>query len=484
MKRGLVLGVSLSVILLAGLVSAQSALLDSMFAGLDAATVTLAILFVIFFAVLYFATSKVFKSKDQFGKDNKTIPAVLSLAISLLIVYWINQSASVGNLFSNFGLSDTTLYTIGGIALIALTIFLFVKLKVGGALLILGGICFIAALTNLVYNTTAFWIIGAILIVLGLIFMFKKKRNPGSVGPASSPAQEIHIHNHSNPADAQAHLDAIRADEARAKREIQEEGSRERARMSQDIASLSEAIKRAMKEYEGIRNEDPADTRLNSILQDINEMKSRLDKMEHSKMTPQQEESARKEVLALENKTAQDERAAATEERVEISREKSLVVQNEQSLSNSLKAAIQKYNEVARLDPSNSAELIRLRNYMQAIRNEQRKIAHAKAITPEQQSALQNEVRQIESQASSEEGRATQLERRDIQTATERNQQYQQDKQRMFEAYRKRYDDISREYNQLLNGSDTKDPIVQKNLQKLAADANEIRNELKKIEKS
>jgi hypothetical protein len=188
MKRGLVLGSLLSLILLVEIASAQSSFVDSITAGLTPQTVVLAVLFVVFFGVLYFSTSKIFKG-------SKNIAAVVSLALSLLIVYYMNQATDVGSLFSGLGIANGDLYTIGAIVLIAFIIFLFVKIR-SLALLVLGGIFIAAAISGLVYDTTTVSIIGAILVIAGLFFLGKKKRN-GGITPQSPIGNNI-AHNNYN----------------------------------------------------------------------------------------------------------------------------------------------------------------------------------------------------------------------------------------------------------------------------------------------
>ncbi len=167
MKKGwLLLSAFASLISFISFTSAQSVISD-IFAGIDATTITLAILFVVFFAVLYFSTSKIFKG-------NKTISAVISLALALLLVYWINQSANIGGLFAGIGISGDSLYTIGSIFIIAFTIFLFIKIK-SLALFVLGGILIAVAISGLIYDTTTVAVIGIVLVILGIIFAAKKK---------------------------------------------------------------------------------------------------------------------------------------------------------------------------------------------------------------------------------------------------------------------------------------------------------------------
>ena len=121
-------------------------------------------------------------------KGNKTIAAVISLALSLLIVYWVNQSADIGGLFAGLGISGDTLYTLGSVLLIVFLIFLFIKLK-SKALFILSGIFIIAGVTNLVYETTSFsyWdLLGVVAIILAI-----KKKHSGATSQGITPSKNI-----------------------------------------------------------------------------------------------------------------------------------------------------------------------------------------------------------------------------------------------------------------------------------------------------
>lgn len=173
MKRGLVLGILSSFLALTGFASAS--FFSDTLSFIDPTLITLAVLFVVLFAILYFATSKIFKGQTK-------IAAVISIALALLAVYWINLSFSLGQLFSGFGISTDNLYTVGSILFIALTIFLAIKLKFG-VLLIIGGILILAGVTNLVYSTDLVIIVGIVLVVLGIILWIKKKGKIEFSGP-------------------------------------------------------------------------------------------------------------------------------------------------------------------------------------------------------------------------------------------------------------------------------------------------------------
>ena len=91
-------------------------------------TIILAVLFLIFFAFLYYVLSKIFR--DEYNKPNKAIAGVIAICISVLIVYGINRSAwDIENFLYRFHISAIFLYIIGGIILILILWAIFRKKK-------------------------------------------------------------------------------------------------------------------------------------------------------------------------------------------------------------------------------------------------------------------------------------------------------------------------------------------------------------------
>ncbi len=297
-KEGLFFGAFLSLISLVGFVKAQSTLSD-IFSGIDPTLITLAILFVIFFAVLYFSTSKMFKG-------NKTIAAVISLALSLLIVYWVNQSADIGGLFAGLGISGDTLYTLGSVLLIVFLIFLFIKLK-SKALFILSGIFIIAGVTNLVYETTAALAIGILLGVVAIILAIKKKHS-GATSQGITPSKNIiknkyntrniynqvrqekraeedkernrekeiaNLKNKSRNDEEMARQEERREEQqqqqmiAQEKRAEQQIEQKETSLISTDINSLMRSYNALNQTYNEIYNRNPSDPKLRDLMNDM-----------------------------------------------------------------------------------------------------------------------------------------------------------------------------------------------------------------------
>jgi hypothetical protein len=181
-KMSLIFGLFLISILSINFISAQYSL-NEFLSTLDPGTIISAILFVIFFAVLYFSTSKIFKG-------NKAISAVVSLGIALLIVYWINQyqAINIGNLFSGFGISDNSLYTIGAFLIIVFIVLLVVFLKVWGWGILGLILLFITFFTDYFssYSTEFMLIVWGVYLVglailIGIYLHYRKKRREKEV---------------------------------------------------------------------------------------------------------------------------------------------------------------------------------------------------------------------------------------------------------------------------------------------------------------
>ncbi len=404
MKRGLIKIIFLSMISLTGFINAQSVIGDIL-SGIDPTLITLSVFFVFLFAVLFFSTSKIFKTRDIYGRENRTIPAVISLAISFLAVYWINQSVSIGTVFTGLGISQDLLYTIAPIILLAALVFFLIKFKIW-TLVIVGGILLLAGVLGLIYSTDLAIIIGIILIILGLFFAFRSSRRRkfgGGRGSGRIPSggATTNVYN---------------------------------ARHEQNVTN--------------IRNEF---TREHNILNEIR----------------------------------RDEASAKAEATQEKQKEQQFLVTEEESLSNQLKSLMREYNEIQAKDPSNP-RLRALIDDMNNIRAEQRKLGNPN-IPPSQLPNLQKEVLLLENKAQADEAAAAQIERGDIQTATERarqaGQQAMTERQQALNAYKNEYDSYKREYNEIMQeynrlvSYDRTNPRIQK----LAQDAQMITNEVSRI---
>jgi glucan phosphoethanolaminetransferase (alkaline phosphatase superfamily) len=290
MKRGLIWGILSSFLALTGFASA--AFFSDTLSFIDPTLITLAVLFVVLFAVLYFATSKIFKGQTK-------IAAVISIALALLAVYWINLSFSLGQLFSGFGISNDNLYTFGSILFIALTIFLAIKLKFG-VLLIIGGIMILAGVTNLVYSTDIVIIIGIVLVVIGVVLWIKKK-GKGKGSTQELVAEEGKIRNKigrekteipkerdmAARARAMAIADADYAREqarrkAGEKNKIAQEQQQEHGLQNQVgdyLVSLRQSYNQLQEDYNALLKINPQDPKIREIYNELSAVRSEMQRV-------------------------------------------------------------------------------------------------------------------------------------------------------------------------------------------------------------
>ena len=107
-----------------------SDLLDS----IDSSTMILGAMFIISFAFVNFALSRFFKG-------NRATAGVVAFVISALIVWGINKSGiDYESFFYDIGLSEGFLYAVLPLVLLAGLIFLIIKVGMGMALMIFGGL--------------------------------------------------------------------------------------------------------------------------------------------------------------------------------------------------------------------------------------------------------------------------------------------------------------------------------------------------------
>jgi hypothetical protein len=144
-----------------------------------------AILFLFFFAAISYAAGKVFK--DAHGNPNKATVAIISACISFFILYGIQRSGwDYETMFTDFffdiGISADVLYPIIGIAILAFTAYLMLKLGLGAAFLIMGAIFSIISFTSLVYQAALLRVIGIVLIILGIFLLYRRAHKTYYVG--------------------------------------------------------------------------------------------------------------------------------------------------------------------------------------------------------------------------------------------------------------------------------------------------------------
>ena len=148
--------------------------------SIDPRSITLALLFLIFFAFLNFVLSRVFR--DRYGNPNRATAGIIALCISLLAVYGVNRSSwEIQNLLFNIGIPNDLMYIIIAIALlavIALIVWKFAK----NSLFVIGGLLILTSI--FMYEKTIPIVLGTILIIIRCFipkdkWKMKEKRKKG-----------------------------------------------------------------------------------------------------------------------------------------------------------------------------------------------------------------------------------------------------------------------------------------------------------------
>ena len=181
MKRGSLIPFVILIFLI-GFISSQQyyspsqgrpASISDFFNSIPPSTMILGTLFVIFFALIYFSTLRFFKG-------DKAISGITSFAVALLITYGINKTnLNVANLFYGMGISSGFLYTFVPILFLIAAVFVGIKFGFRIVFLIFGGTFIFISFTEMVYEKTTLFIIGAILTIIGIWLIIKKKRKGG-----------------------------------------------------------------------------------------------------------------------------------------------------------------------------------------------------------------------------------------------------------------------------------------------------------------
>lgn len=135
-------------------------------------------IFGIIFGLIFWALSRLPLFRDAYGQPNKVIPAVISLGISFLIIYYgfYNNNFNFGGFPSSVGVSSDLLYPLFGLILIGLMIFIIWKINFHLFLMILGlATLGVTLFTDIVYEKGVTLIAGAVLVFLGLMLWIKSR---------------------------------------------------------------------------------------------------------------------------------------------------------------------------------------------------------------------------------------------------------------------------------------------------------------------
>jgi hypothetical protein len=157
-------------------------MLNDFLYNIDANTILLALLFVVFFAIINFGLSRALKDRGT--------SSIISFCISLLAVYGINKtSLDLTGFFSGIGLTENIIYSIVPIVIVVGLGFMIWRLKLSWTLILTGVFLIIISLTSIVYEKTWVLAVGIALLVLGIILLIRSKRNKNQT-PGNQPAPQ------------------------------------------------------------------------------------------------------------------------------------------------------------------------------------------------------------------------------------------------------------------------------------------------------
>jgi len=162
--------------------------------SVDDSTFILGIIFIVSFALLNLALSRVFR-------DNKAVPAIIALAVSLFIIWGVNRSGLDYSLFFYdvlFFIPPGILETFLPLILTGLAIFLIFKYGFGVMLLVSGVLLLGTGFLGLVYEVGTVFVTGLILLVVGAYFAWRRAKKKaigggifGSNSSGSSDAFDV-----------------------------------------------------------------------------------------------------------------------------------------------------------------------------------------------------------------------------------------------------------------------------------------------------
>jgi hypothetical protein len=137
--------------------------IQNLLSSIDSSTIVLGAIFIISFAMINFALEKTFK-------ENKSVPRIISFAISLLIVWGLNSSG-INYSGAFFFLPSGLIETIWPIALLGILVFLWFKYGfrkgIGGLMLGMGLFLTVIGFFGIASDTGWTITVGITLMVFG-----------------------------------------------------------------------------------------------------------------------------------------------------------------------------------------------------------------------------------------------------------------------------------------------------------------------------
>ena len=160
MKKGMLFLSMFLTVMLISFIGASSLSLSFFLDSISGDNLTILLVFVVSFSVLFFSLNKGFHG-------NKPIAAVISFALAFGITYWVNDRGfNIGGFMYDLGISTEFLSILVPILAIALIVFLAFMLK-KNSLWVFGG--FLLASAFFVYEKALVILLGLALILIRLM---------------------------------------------------------------------------------------------------------------------------------------------------------------------------------------------------------------------------------------------------------------------------------------------------------------------------
>jgi len=145
----------------------------NLFYNIDAETLILGLLFIIFFVLIQLVLSRSLKDKSS--------ASIIAFCVALLAVFGISKTGfNLSDFSYNLGINEDILYNVIPIIILAGLIFLFWKVKVRFILVILGLLLMVGSF--FVYEKTVVLIIGIVILLFGIILMIREARRKVNKG--------------------------------------------------------------------------------------------------------------------------------------------------------------------------------------------------------------------------------------------------------------------------------------------------------------
>ena len=156
------------------------------FSMISPGTIVMGALFLIFFALLVYILSKVFR--DKYGNVSTVTVGIISFCISVLIVFFGKDT--IYNIIDGLRFSNTILYVLSGAAILILLYLFRRRLRFCMVLMLAGaGLILIGALTDWFYQKWFVILFGILILLLVIWLCTRRPKRPRGTGSTTRTRQ-------------------------------------------------------------------------------------------------------------------------------------------------------------------------------------------------------------------------------------------------------------------------------------------------------